>query len=143
MKIDGLHYDVYGGSPIDRFDLEEKIMNAWKLSDDIKLLFKSAERMDTDQMMSALDGLQIFADMRFEELWDTFEKCVQNGGFRSPVEQHEEDDTIILFDPDTGDTMEMDRGFVINDDNRRADEIAKAMDEATKGFGQEQIQKDC
>jgi len=139
MKIDGLHYDVYGGSPIDRFDLEEKIMQAWKLSDDIKLLFKSAERMDTDQMMSALDGLQIFADMRFEELWDTFEKCAQNGGFRSPVEQHEEDDTIILFDPDTGDTMEMDRGFVINDDNRRADEIAKAMDEATKGFGQEQI----
>ena len=107
MKIDGLHYDVYGDRPIDRFDLEEKIMNAWKLSDDIKLLFKSAERMDTDQMMSALDGLQIFADMRFEELWDTFEKCTSNG--------------------------------VFNDYNRRADEIAKAMDEATKGFGQEQI----
>jgi len=139
MKIDGLHYDVYGSRPIDRFDLEEKIMNAWKLSDDIKLLFKSAERMDTDQMMSALDGLQIFADMRFEELWDTFEKCTENGGFRSPVKQPEEDDKIILFDPDTGDTMEMNRGFVINDDNRRADEIVKGMDEATKGFGQEQI----
>ena len=139
MKIDGLHYDVYGGSPIDRFDLEEKIMNAWKLSDDIKLLFKSSERMDTDQMMSALDGLQIFADMRFEELWDTFEKCVQNGGFKSPAQKHEEQDTIILFDPDTGHTMDVNTEFVIDDDNRRADEIVKAMDEATKGFGQEQI----
>lgn len=107
MKIDGLHYDVYGDSPIDRFDLEEKIMQAWKLSDDIKILFKSAERMDTDQMMSALDGLQIFADMRFEELWDTFEKCVQNGGFRSPVKQHGENDTITLVDLDTGDSMDV------------------------------------
>ena len=107
MKIDGLHYDVYGDSPIDRFDLEEKIMNAWKLSDDIKLLFKSAERMDTDQMMSALDGLQIFADMRFEELWDTFEKCAQNGGFRSPVEHRGEHDTITLVDLDTGDSMDV------------------------------------
>jgi len=107
MKIDGLHYDVYGGSPIDRFDLEEKIMNAWKLSDDIKLLFKSAERMDTDQMMSALDGLQIFADMRCESLWNTFEKCISNG--------------------------------VFNSEHKRGAEIAKAMDEATKGFGQEQI----
>ena len=107
MKIKGIHYDMYGKNPIDRFDLEEKIMNAWHLTDDLKLLYKASERMDTDQMMSAIDGLQIFAEMRFDELWNTFEKCVSNG----------------VFDEST----------------KRGEEIARALDEATKGFGQEQI----
>jgi hypothetical protein len=95
------------GKSVDRFDLEEAIMNAWRTSDDIKALYTSAERMDEDQMMNALLGLEIFAEMRFNELWNTFEQCIQNG--------------------------------VFNDDARRADKIAQALDEATQGFGQEQI----
>lgn len=106
MKIKGVHMNDRG-TPVNRFDLEEAIMNAWRTSDDIKALYTSAERMDEDQMMNALLGLEIFAEMRFNELWNTFEKCIQNGGF--------------------------------NDDARRGNEIAKALDEATQGFGQEQI----
>jgi len=106
MKIKGIHMNDRGKS-VDRFDLEEAIMNAWRTSDDIKALYTSAERMDEDQMMNALLGLEIFAEMRFNELWNTFEQCIQNG--------------------------------VFNDDARRADKIAQALDEATQGFGQEQI----
>ena len=106
MKINGIHMNGRG-KPVDRFDLEEAIMNAWRTSDDIKAFYKSAEYMDEDQVMNALIGLEIFAEMRFNELWNTFEQCISNG--------------------------------IFYDDIRRADEIAKALDEATEGFGQEQI----
>ena len=106
MIIKGIHMND-NMKPVDRFDLEEAIMNSWRTSDDIKALYKSAEHMDEDQMMNALMGLEIFAEMRFNELWNTFEQCIKNG--------------------------------VFNDDARRSDKIAKALDEATQGFGQEQI----
>jgi len=106
MKIKGMHYDMYGKNPIDRSDLEEKIMNAWHLTEDLKLLCKASERMDTDQMMSAIDGLQIFAEMRFHELWDTFEKCIQNGVFNDHIQKREEEEQTITFtDLDTGDQL--------------------------------------
>ena len=89
MKIKGVHMNG-GGKPVDRFDLEEAIMKAWRTSDDIKALYTSAERMDEDQMMNALLGLEIFAEMRFDELWNTFEKCVSNGVFDDSTKRGEE-----------------------------------------------------
>ena len=80
MIIKGIHMND-NMKPVDRFDLEEAIMNSWRTSDDIKALYKSAEHMDEDQMMNALMGLEIFAEMRFNELWNTFEKCISNGVF--------------------------------------------------------------
>src|SRR5210317_1189097 len=80
MKINGIHMNDRG-KPVDRFDLEEAIMKAWRTSDDIKSLYTSSERMDEDQMMNALMGLEIFAEMRFDELWNTFEQCISNGIF--------------------------------------------------------------
>ena len=107
MIINGVHMNGKG-IPVDRFDLEQAIMEVWQVVSDLKLLTERLEYMNEDQMFSAVHGLQIFADMRCESLWNTFEQCLSNGGFNS-------------------------------DSNRRADEIAKALDEATKGFGQEQI----
>jgi len=109
MIIDGIYMNSRG-KPVDRFDLEEAIMNAWHTSDDIKAFYKSAEYMNEDQVMNALLGLEIFAEMRFKELWDTYENCLSNG--------------------------------VFDDNNRRGAEIAKALDEATKSFGQEQNTED-
>jgi hypothetical protein len=106
MIIKGVHMND-DMKPVDRFDLEEAIMNAWRTSDDIKALYNSTEYMSEDQIINALLGLEIFAEMRFNELWNTFEQCIQNG--------------------------------VFNDDARRADAIAQALDEATEGFGQEKI----
>ena len=106
MKINGIHMNGRG-KPVDRFDLEEAIMNAWRTSDDIKAFYNSSEYMDEDQVMNALMGLEIFAEMRFNELWNTFEQCISNG--------------------------------IFYDDINRGTEIAKSLDEATEGFGQEQI----
>ena len=106
MKINGIHMNSRG-KPVDSSDLEEAIMNAWRTSDDIKAFYNSSEYMDEDQVMNALMGLEIFAEMRFNELWNTFEQCMSNG----------------IFD----------------DSTKRGEEIAKALDEATEGFGQEKL----
>ena len=106
MKVNGVHLND-AGKAIDRFDLEQAIMSAWHTSDDLKSLYKSLERMDEDQVMSALDGLQIFADMRFEELWDTFEKCIQNGMLDTKRTDSNLDDMITLTDLDTGYSLDI------------------------------------
>lgn len=63
---------------VDYFTLEQKIMAAWHTVDDIKALYKSSEGMNEDQIANALLGLEIFASMRFEELWECFEQVLHN-----------------------------------------------------------------
>ena len=64
--------------PINRFDLEEKIMETWQTVTDLKTLYRNIEYMDEDQMLSAVDGLSIFADMRCDSLFRTFESMLHN-----------------------------------------------------------------
>ena len=80
MIINGVHMNDRG-KPVDRFDLEQAIMKAWNTVDDLRVLVERSEYMNEDQMFSALHGLQIFADMRFDSLWNTFEQCINNGAF--------------------------------------------------------------
>ena len=89
MKIKGIHMNARG-TPVDRFDLEDAIMKAWRTSDDIKAFYTSAENMNEDQVINALIGLEIFAEMRFNELWNTFEQCISNGIFDDSTKRGEE-----------------------------------------------------
>jgi hypothetical protein len=77
MVINGYKCDDKG-TRIDRFHLEQAIMEAWQTSTDIKMVYNSWENMTDDQMMGAVDGLHIFAEMRFESLWETFESLLHN-----------------------------------------------------------------
>ena len=89
MKINGIHMNGRG-EPVDRSDLEDAIMKAWRTTEDIKAFYMSAERMDEDQVINALMGLEIFAEMRFNELWNTFEQCINNGVFDDSTKRGEE-----------------------------------------------------
>lgn len=80
MIINGIHMNGRG-TPVDRFDLEQAIVEAWHVVDDLKLLTERLEYMNEDQVFSAVHGLQIFADMRCESLWNIFEQCISNGVF--------------------------------------------------------------
>ena len=64
----------------DRFDLEQNILDCWKITDDIDLLFRNVmeEELDKDKIANALLGLQTIYSMRFEQLWQTFENLVRN-----------------------------------------------------------------
>jgi|DEB0MinimDraft_6_1074348.scaffolds.fasta_scaffold03483_7 hypothetical protein len=80
MIVNGVHINDKG-MPIDSFDLKQAIMEAWHVVDDLKLLMQRLEYMNEDQIASAIHGLEIFADMRCESLWNTFENCISNGVF--------------------------------------------------------------
>ena len=77
MIINGIHMNDKG-KPVDNFDLEQAIMKAWHTVDDLRVLVERSEHMNEDQMFSALHGLQIFADMRFDSLWNTYENYLSN-----------------------------------------------------------------
>jgi hypothetical protein len=77
MVINGYKCDDKG-TRIDRFHLEQAIMEAWQTSTDIKMVYQSLDGMSDDQVMGAVDGLHIFAEMRFESLWETFESMLHN-----------------------------------------------------------------
>ena len=64
----------------DRFDLEQNILDCWKITDDVNLLYKNVmeEELDKDKISNVLLGLQAIYSMRFEQLWETFENLVSN-----------------------------------------------------------------
>ena len=64
----------------DRFDLEQNILDCWKITDDVNLLYKNVmeEELDKDKIANVLLGLQAIYSMRFEQLWETFETVVRN-----------------------------------------------------------------
>jgi len=75
---------------LDRFDLEQNIMNSWLITHDIDLLleqihddtrFVGLSNKDADLLSAKLMGIRELGDMRFEKLWSVFETIVEDGGF--------------------------------------------------------------
>ncbi len=65
---------------VDRFTLEEKIMNCWQIVDDLKTVYRSEQLYkDEDDMQNVLLGLFTLYQLKFEELFATYEKLVAEG----------------------------------------------------------------
>ena len=65
---------------MDRFKLEENIMNCWQVVDDLKTIYHSEklyEDEDENEMQNALLGMFTLYQLKFEELFATFEKLIQ------------------------------------------------------------------
>jgi len=66
-----------------RFDLEQDIMKAWNVVDDIRLLnemlMDGPTPMTEDQIANILIGMEHIYELRFNKLFNTFEKCIKNG----------------------------------------------------------------
>jgi hypothetical protein len=60
----------------DRFDLEQQIMECWKITDDIPLL--EEQGANTADMTS----LACVYEFKFKKLWDTFSKMVEEKQFK-------------------------------------------------------------
>lgn len=68
----------------DRFDLETDIMNCWSIVDDLKELSRSMldrRKMTDDEVSNYLLGLETIYQVKFERLFETFEKLVQQNEF--------------------------------------------------------------
>jgi hypothetical protein len=60
---------------MNRFDLEQEIMNCWSVVDDINALFIKVceEQIDPDELQNYLLGLKTIYQVKFEQLFHTFE----------------------------------------------------------------------
>lgn len=66
---------------VDRFNLEQEIMDCWGVVDDIKTIYSAGDSrpISEDEMLNALIGLQTIYQMKFEKLHKTFTNLVENG----------------------------------------------------------------
>lgn len=83
MKINGINVDAETNREIDNFDLEQAIFEAWHTSDDLKLLMRSIENMNDDQVFAAIHGVQIFAEARCQKLMNIYEQILENRRVRN------------------------------------------------------------
>lgn len=60
---------------VDRFDLEEQILDCWRITDDIPMM--EAQGANTADMTS----LACVYEYKFKRLWETFETMVAEGQF--------------------------------------------------------------
>ena len=60
----------------DRFDLEQQIMDCWKITDDIAMM--EAQGANVADMTS----LACVYEFKFKLLWSTFETMIADGQFR-------------------------------------------------------------
>lgn len=70
---------------INRFDLEQDIMNCWQVVDDIRILSKrylDGPEMTVDEVSTVLLGIELLYQLKFEQLFSTFEQCIKNNQFK-------------------------------------------------------------
>lgn len=62
-----------------RFELEEKIMQAWHVTSDVELIYRKVtdEGLSGDELSSALLGILTIYNLRFNDLFDTFEQMIK------------------------------------------------------------------
>lgn len=67
-----------------RFDLEQQILEVWKVTNDIAML------VDQNADATSYNALIIMYEHRFEQLWKTFETLVTNREFdeNQPIPEH-------------------------------------------------------
>ncbi len=68
-------------SSTNRFDLEQEILNCWRVVDDLKILYENVlenSNLDKDEVANILIGLSQLYEMRFEKTFHIFEECITN-----------------------------------------------------------------
>ena len=75
------------------FDLEQEIMNAWHVVDDIDLLHENVIETDMsrDEIANVLLGLESIYNMRFEKVFNIFEDLCKE--YHAMRKQNENDYT--------------------------------------------------
>lgn len=61
-----------------RFDLEQQILECWKVTDDIRTVI---EHGDQEDMIENFNALARLTDIRFEKLWYIFEQMCESEQF--------------------------------------------------------------
>ena len=62
----------------DRFDLEQQILECWKVTEDITMMSK--QNADAE----SFNALSIYYEHKFNQLWNTFETMCRERQFNEP-----------------------------------------------------------
>lgn len=63
---------------VDRFDLEQDIMQCWNVTDEIQLLLDSWDKLSEDGKQNFLIGLKQIYHLKFEKCFADFSACISN-----------------------------------------------------------------
>ena len=64
---------------MDRFDLEDKIMKCWNVTEDLKTVLNMIDRGCTeDELSNALIGIVTLYEAKFNDAFETLEDCIKN-----------------------------------------------------------------
>lgn len=58
-------------------DLEQDIMNAWNVVDDLQLLSEKIENLSQDSLMNILIGMAELYQLKFEKLFEAYEQSLK------------------------------------------------------------------
>ena len=66
----------------DRFDLEQGILKCWNVTDDIDMVYRKVmdnpDELDVDEISNLLLGIKSLYDLKFDELFNTFEQLIHD-----------------------------------------------------------------
>lgn len=61
---------------MDRFMLEEKIMESWQTSNDLDSIIERIDELSEDEIANVLIGLKVLHDIRSKKLFETYEGLI-------------------------------------------------------------------
>jgi hypothetical protein len=66
-------------SDFDRFDFEQSLMKCWNITEELDTIAAGALEYDwsKDQIANSLIGLKVIYDLKFNQLFDMFERGVR------------------------------------------------------------------
>lgn len=63
---------------LDRFLLEQQMLDCWKITDDLEIALKITESEDIDNIQNALIGIKTLYNQRFDDMFNTFSELIKN-----------------------------------------------------------------
>jgi ribosomal protein S1 len=81
---------------IDKFALEQRIMDCWRVVDDIKTVYSSTDILSEDELQNALLGLHTIYQLKFEQLFSEFESSIEDEPKTNRIE-YEPDQVVTGF----------------------------------------------
>lgn len=63
-----------------RFDLEQEILDTWKITNELRLINEALldKNLSIDDISNMLIGLYTLYDLKFDQMFNTFETVVRN-----------------------------------------------------------------
>lgn len=61
-----------------RFDLEQQILDCWRIVDDLSTVLTISESGDWDRVQNAIIGIRELYGHRFDHMFKTFTECIKN-----------------------------------------------------------------